>query len=266
MFVGLIVIGAIYSVCRVQQSEHFAQRLILEMQQNIRGALVVLEQEIRMAGYDPEDTGKFGISDVRRYDIMDTAVNQTGQPALFFSGDFGNNTHDNGIFEAKEQIGFRIRQDRRVNRIFLTMSIGQSGRQRLAGNIEAICFAYAVDCNQDGRCDTWGGGRHLIWAVDSDNDNMLDVHLDTNDDGLIDLSDDSNHDNRITAADGTHINPPVALDQIKAVRVWMLAVSSKPLAGYCDNQIRLVGDRIIPAPGDQYRRTVMDTIVDCRNL
>ncbi len=266
LFVGMVAMAAMYAILLMQQREHGQQRSILEMQQNLRGALVALEQEIRMAGYDPEDTGRFGIIDIRRYDLLEMTADPGGQPALFFSADFGDSTQDNGVLETKERIGFRIRKDRLSHKIYLTMSIGESGSQRMAGNIEALGFAFAVDCNGDGLRDSWGSGNHLIWAVDSDNDNLLDAHLDTNDDGLIDLSDDSNGDNRITAEDGAGIRVPVTLDKIRAVRVWLMAVSSHPQRGHHDHQSRLVGDRIIPSTGDRFRRQVMETIIECRNL
>jgi type IV pilus assembly protein PilW len=265
-FVGLIVITAIYAVMLAHQREHGNQRLILQVQQNLRGAMIALEQEIRMAGYDPEDTGQFGIEDIRRYDTYSAQIDDRGQPALFFTADFGRDTQDNGSLEANEHIGFRVRSDSRLNNQYLTMTIGDSGRQRMAGSIESIGFAFAVDCDQDGRCDNWTGSRHLIWAVDSDNDNLLDVHLDTNNDGVIDVKDDSNLDNRITAADGAPIDPPITLDKIKAVRFWLLAASSRPLSGHIDNQNHMVGDTIVPAGKDHHRREVIDMIVECRNL
>jgi type IV pilus assembly protein PilW len=266
LFVGMIALGAIYTILLMQQRDHGDQRSILEMQQNLRGALVALEQEIRMAGYDPEDTGRFGIIDIRRYNLLETRADPGGMPALFFSADCGDGTQDNGVLETKEHIGFRIRKDRRLPKRYLTMTIGKSSPQRMAGNIEFIGFAFAVDGDGDGRCDTWGGGDHLVWAVDSDNDNLLDTHLDTNDDGLIDLSDDRNGDNRITAEDGAALHVPVPPDKIRAVRVWLLAVGAGPVPNHSDRRPRLVGDRIVPAPADQYRRQVMETIIECRNL
>jgi type IV pilus assembly protein PilW len=127
-------------------------------------------------------------------------------------------------------------------------------------------LAYAVDVDGDGRLDRWNGGPHLIWAVDTTNDNMLDTHLDTNDDGVIDASDFADGSGRITAANGAAINPPIPIDRIKAVRVWLLAVSARPVPGYVDSNTYVVGDRLISGNNDGHMRRVLETMIECRNL
>jgi type IV pilus assembly protein PilW len=262
MVVALVAIAAVYSVYAVQQRENRNQRLKLAAQQNLRSALVVLEQEIRMAGFDPQDTGLFGITDIRRYDVIGTGLDPQGQPAIFYTVDW----NENGLLEPNEFYGLRIRDDRKLGRTYLTMSIGGSGRQRLAENIEAWGLAYAVDVDRNGLLDTWQGGSHLIWAVDSDNDNFLDSHLDTNNDGKIDLSDDADGDQVISAADGAPLNPPIPVDRIKAVRIWLLVVTEHPLQNHYDSRPLMVGDRIILPPNDGFQRRVMEIIIECRNL
>ena len=157
---------------------------MLQAQQNLRAAMVVLEQQIRLAGYDPEGTGRFGITDVRRYDTVGTQPNAQGPPALFYTADMD----ENGVLDPRnhyrngENLNFRIRDDQNIGRRYLAFDMG-GGRQPLAENIEALGLAYAVDADRDGRPDTWSDGEHVIWAVDTDNDNRLDTDLDTNDDG-----------------------------------------------------------------------------------
>jgi type IV pilus assembly protein PilW len=127
-------------------------------------------------------------------------------------------------------------------------------------------LAYAVDADGDGRIDVWNDGRHLIWAVDSDNDNLLDTHLDANDDGIIDAHDDTDADGRLTAADGGRIDPPIPLQHIRMVRVWLLAASAHPVRGHSDQRTYVVGDQIITAPGDGLMRRLVETTIACRNL
>src|SRR3989339_1324824 len=69
MAVAGIVLMAIYSTYRTQSSINRTQTVVLNMQQNIRGGLYLMEREIRMAGYDQGNTGNFGITDIRFYDI-----------------------------------------------------------------------------------------------------------------------------------------------------------------------------------------------------
>ena len=51
MAIASFVMAAIYSVYRAQTQSHRAQQLVVEMQQNMRAAMYLLEREIRMAGY-----------------------------------------------------------------------------------------------------------------------------------------------------------------------------------------------------------------------
>lgn len=267
MVVGLIAVGAVYSVYVVQQRSYIYQQSMLQALQNLRGAMVILEQQIRMVGYDPAGTGDFGIVDIRRYDTIGTKPKADGQPALFYTADMD----ENGALDQRnhnrngEHPNFRIRNDTKTGRIYLAFDMG-GGRQPLAENIRAIGFAYAVDRDGDGRLDTWDDAGHLIWAVDTDNDNRLDTHIDTNNDGFIDEMDDSDGDFQITAADGGGLNPPVALDRIRAIRVWLLAVVPLPIKTAVGGRPFVVGDRVVTKSEAQVSYQLLENVIHCRNL
>ena len=262
MFVALVAMGAIYSVYYVQQRQHYNQHLVLKARQNIRGALIVTEQQIRMAGYDPESSGLFGIKDIRRYDLIGTQPNPQGMPALIFTRDM----NENGKFDGgNEQIKFCIREEKGTGKKYLAWNMG-SGRFPLAENIEGIGFAYAVDVNGDGLPDKCAETEHFIWAMDSDNDNRLDTNLDSNCDGYINEKDDRDGDHRITPSDGAGLNPPIELNHIKAIRIWMLTVTSRPVKGQLSRKTFVLGDRIYKPGEDEYQRNDTETIVYCRNL
>jgi type IV pilus assembly protein PilW len=277
LVVGIIAIGVVYTVYSVQQREYRNQQLRQALQQNLRGAVVIMEQQIRMAGYDPEDSGRFGIADVRRYDLATTDADPGGQPALFFTVDVDENgaPEEGGIagkypdgsnrYRNREHCNFRMRDDENTERRYLAWDNG-GGRKTLAENIQAMGLAYGVDGDDDGRIDTWAGGDFSIWAVDSDNDNRLDTHLDTDNNGVIDERDDTNGDKRITAEDGGKIDPPIGVEHIRAVRVWLLAVSAHPVQGHVDPHPYVVGDRIYQDSGDHLVRRMAQTTIVCRNL
>ena len=197
--IGIVLIASVYTVYSAQVRSHRHQQLIMEAQQNLRGAMVIMANEVRMAGYDPMESGAFGIVDVRRYhEIESSVVDPDGQPALFYTADMDENgdLDTRNANRNREHPNFRIRYDRKIQRRYLAWDLG-GGRQPLAESIHAMGLAYAVDTDSDGAPDRWNDGPHLIWAVDTDNDNRLDVHLDTNDDGRIDVRDDRNNDGRI---------------------------------------------------------------------
>lgn len=268
LMVSMAAIGAAYSVYTIQQREFYNQQLVLAAQQNLRSAMIVFGQELRMVGFDPEDSGGFGLQDVRRYDVYNNGeLDPNGQPVLYYTYD----KNEDGILDRGgkgkngEHPKFRIGDIYGNGRICLTWDNG-SGRHPLAENIQAVGFAYAVDADGDGYADRMVGSTHLIWAVDSDNDNLLDTNIDTNDDGLIDERDDGNDNGRIDRGDGGVLSTPIPLDRVKAIRVWIMAVTEKPLKGYWGKRSLVVGDRIVKPATDGFKRLVLETQVLCRNL
>ena len=61
MTITTIVSAGIVGAYRSQQNTQLAQKQSVEMQQNIRAALLIMTSEIRMAGYDPDGTNNAGI-------------------------------------------------------------------------------------------------------------------------------------------------------------------------------------------------------------
>ena len=87
--------------------------------------------------------------------------------------------------------------------------------------------------------------------------------LDTNDDGKIDTGDS-------TAGQDTGI--PMNLEDIRAVRLWLLACSDKQEDNYVNNSTYVVGNkRITPATdgdpnNDNRRMRLLERILKCRNF
>ncbi|KJS30660.1 MAG: hypothetical protein VR64_15780 [Desulfatitalea sp. BRH_c12] len=53
MLLGAIVMAAVYATYLTQQKSYFAQNQVVEMQQNIRAAMLMLSRDVREAGCDP---------------------------------------------------------------------------------------------------------------------------------------------------------------------------------------------------------------------
>lgn len=268
MVLALIVVGAIYDAYAVQARSHSSQNVTRTIQQNLRAAMTILQQEVRMAGYDPHNSRRFGIVDVRRYDLVSgNRLDSNGQPCLSYTCDID----ENGFLDFRndgrngEHPSFKIADVNNNGRICLSYDNG-AGRRPVAEDIQAMGLAYGVDIDGDDVLDTWKHGLNPIWAVDSDNDNRLDTHLDVNDDGRITPDDDTDGDGRITGLDGAPIEPSIGLNRIRAVQVWLLAQSTETVRGHHDNRIYVVADRIIPAAPDGRVRSVLHTIIACRNL
>lgn len=256
MAIAGIVLMAIYSAYRTQSTIYRTQSVELAMQQNLRGAVYLLESEIRMAGYDMNDTGTFGITDITFRDT-DYVLNLGGNSSITFTSDLD----DDGVLDTNETFSYSI-YDNPVatpDGILDMARNNGAGRQIIGESIVALGLAYAFDNDGDGKLDLSANGN-VIWAIDSDNDNTLDLNLDTNDDGEIDMNDNPA---------GTAISSNVAVGNIRAVKAWILARTKTPMLNYTDNNTYVVGNRRISptALGTRdYKHQLLVSTNNCRNL
>ncbi|MCG6533921.1 MAG: prepilin-type N-terminal cleavage/methylation domain-containing protein [Syntrophales bacterium LBB04] len=77
MSVGLIVLGAVYSVFTLQNKQFANQDVAVEMQQNARMAMDIITREIRMAGYNPTRTGSGSILPTGSGSLMPDPISTT---------------------------------------------------------------------------------------------------------------------------------------------------------------------------------------------
>ncbi len=271
MLISGIIAAGIFTAFESQQNSYIVQDDMAVMQQNLRAGIDMMAREIRMAGYDPEGTGKFGIIDIRPRGT-NYAVNTSfsGNAALQISYDYDGN----GVIGGSEKVFFSI-CDFPISAPDGDTDLARDsggGRQMLAENIEALGIAYAFDADGDGKIDTYNvsGKPQIIWAVDSNGDNKLDINLDTNGDGTI------------NAADGPGIGgnglisgkpiSPVDVDAIRAVRIWILAETSDPDRNFVNTKTYVVGNKIITPDkdtnpkNDNLHMRLLTSIVKCRNL
>ncbi len=268
MAIAGLVAGAMFASYRSQQDSYVAQQEISSMQQNLRAALFFMERDIRLAGYDPRDSGNFGITDVRLKNIND-ALDANGNSCIEMTVD---NAPEDGMVACNERVYYCIFDSpvgapdgnldlaRRVGQGALTpnpvpLGCPTAPRQLLSQNIIAMGLAYAFDNNGDKFPDVSAGGN-VIWAIDSNNDNLLDLSLDTNDDGNIDLLDNPA---------GVPLLAPVALNRIVAVRIWLLARGDRQDQKHLDNTTYVVGQRRI-TPNNGFRHRALSSIIRCRNM
>ena len=233
-----VVMAAVFKIYTTQQDSYVLQEQVAEMQQNGRTAKYVMTREIRMVGYDPTGSNKFGLV-------------SAGGNSIRFSMDI---EVENGELDPFGEV--------------ITYSVSSGNLERNAGsgneiaveNIEAVGFAYAYDEDNDGDVETCGSD--MKWAIDSDGDDFLDLNLDTNGDCKIDISDDADNDGSI---DGTAIAPTVPIDNIRAVRIWVLTRTGQVDRRYIDSVTYVVGNQI-KSPADGNRHHLLTTTIKCRNM
>jgi prepilin-type N-terminal cleavage/methylation domain-containing protein len=210
------------------------------MQQQLRGAMYIMEQSIRIAGFNPLDADFFGIQEVFKRNVTDGDPDVEGSPALLLAADWspGALTHQNGILDPVEQPLFLL-SDQNGDGMTDLVRVLAGDRQVVAENIERILFSYAFE---DGSGDVFrDGAGNLVWAIDTNNDNLLDTNI----------------------ADNTNLGP-IPLDRIRLVRVQMLARAQNPSPNFL-SPVFVLGDQP-PAGGDGFRRRLLDRVLECRNI
>ena len=273
MAISGIVAGGIFTAYQSQQKSYTVQEGVSVMQQNLRAGMDIMAREIRMAGCDPKGIGGMGIIDVCPRDlnyVIDTTF--TGNSAIKISADFNGD----GILGGNETIAFSI-YDSPVSNPNGNPDLARDnggGRQLLGENIEALGLAYAFDADGDGNMDTYtdtSGKTQIIWAVDSNGDNRLDINLDTDKNGIIDAADGPGAGNNGLIS-GVTLATPVSVNNIRAVRIWMLARTGSRDGKYLNTHTYVVGNKIITPntdtdpDNDNLRMRLSTSIVKCRNM
>lgn len=256
MVISSIVMAAIYATYSAQLRSHVTQQKVVEMHQNARAAMFILEREIRLAGYDPLG------GDVPQ--ITTAQIN-----AITFTMDItggesdGLDNDDDGIFDEPGET------DGDTDDAFEQITY------RLSNDLNDDGISDSMDCNLQRQY--WDGAA---WqpnlgtdpadaniAIDIDALNF--VYLDADGNDLIDYS-GALTPPQVPAAD---------LDDIRSVQITIVARAGQNerqgLPGkkldtkvYMNQQDRPGDDWDItlPAPNDKFRRIVLTADVKCRNL
>lgn len=152
VFVSALVMAAVVSIYIAQSRGYSELDDVANIQQNLRGALIILPMEIRLAGSDPTESGVPGIMNATRTNF---------HFSMDLRGDIGSvNSGDGDVNDSDENIafGFAAAVDTNNNGIIdnggldwsNTGSLGRQtggagGLQPLADNIEALEFNYILN-------------------------------------------------------------------------------------------------------------------------
>jgi prepilin-type N-terminal cleavage/methylation domain-containing protein len=144
--VGSIVVGAIYQLFNTQQRVYLAQENVVEMQQNLRAGLYLLTTELRMAGFDPGETGNFGfVTDFSPpNDILDTDIDYAANNNIIA---FTVDDNEDGLVQANdnEMIAYRFNDaEKSLERYRWVKDDGTAFRnwEAVATNVDALDFVY----------------------------------------------------------------------------------------------------------------------------
>lgn len=247
MVVAIIIGTAMVANYISQQRSATIVRQVAHMQQQLRGAMFILEHDIRLAGYDPTRTqGLFGLNDVQRRDMETGALELLAGQTLTVTYDWSLSNpawRDNGAVDLDERITYGLFDEtgNGITDLVRVLSDNYADRQLVAENIEAMAVAFAY---LDGNGDLARDGDDIIWAIDTTNTNALNSRL---------------------MADGTlqPLATPVGLDRIRMARVWLLARAQNPSPEFVSPDFQ-VGDQLVPG-GDGFRRRLLERTLELRN-
>jgi len=139
LMVAMLLLGvamaAIYSSYFSQQKSYVVQTQVVAMQQNLRAAMHMMASDIRMAGYDKENTGNFGL--VSPLPDGQGAVNATN---IAFTIDLDEDGNLDNLTDT-EMIAYRLNANN------IEKYGAASGWQIIARDIEVLNFIY-LDSNR----------------------------------------------------------------------------------------------------------------------
>jgi type II secretory pathway component PulJ len=252
MFITMIIMGGAYSVFNSQQKHTTIQIAVSDMQQTLRAAMDFVARDIRLAGFDPEISKNFSITDIQFRDIddnLDSNIATTGHSYIEFAWD----KNEDGVLDDDERMNYSL-----VDGVTITPGVADlflrfpkdpgAARDVIASNIVRFGLAYAIDADSDGELDQVGG--ETMWAVDADNDNDWDS-----------LTLDQVAGTVTTTGTGISVNTR----DIRAVRIWMLVQAEAPNQAYTDTNIYLVGPHRVQ-PNNSFRHRLSERTVLCRNM
>lgn len=279
-----IILTSASQMYQTQQQATSAQEVVLALQQDTRVSINIMTNELRTAGYDPTSSGKFGITDITFRDLNNLPdATPNGNSAISFTLDINSNqtvdtneTYSYSLYDYSEAVADIASRD-------LSRNTG-GGRQLLVENIQEMGLAFAIDAldptdvdndgninESDGAIDTDAAGN-ILWVIDQGNNNSWDS-LDTDNDGTITAADAPAPVNGVSTINAIATGSPFNLNDIRAIRIWILARSKQQEQGFLDTSTYIVGRQIIipnqipnEINGGGYRYRLLESIVNCRNM
>jgi len=148
MVIGLVVLGAVYTVFTLHDREAQRQEQVLEMQQSARSAMEMMTREIRMAGFNQTSAAcSSPATAVRRCTGSTTAANPpcvgityAGAGAIGFAADLNSNCDTTpGTANPDENITFDTYV---LNGVKVIGRTSNGARQPAVDHVDSLSFTY----------------------------------------------------------------------------------------------------------------------------
>lgn len=201
LVLGILLTTAVCMLIIDQAKTHEDHQMNVMMQQNGRAAMAVMANELMLAGYRPSKD-EYGT-------VTHATIDKVG--VMYCDDNGGRQLIEYSYVDSEDRIG--ACRDNGTRRITLLRDVA-AFRMLFAYDAEDI----GSGDNGYGVLETAPGETRIAWAYSSQGDGVLDRYFTLNDDGTV---------------QGNGKNPQplgsnsVALDRIRAVKIWLLMQSSK---------------------------------------
>jgi type IV pilus assembly protein PilW len=142
MVICAMVVAGIYRVFISQSKAYTVQDQVVEVQQSVRSAMEILLRDIRMTGFDYDNSP---------IEITTPIATPLSDNAVTVSYEYYDN---NAAQYQKHTVAYwRDASSRMIRR--LTVDNVARPEETLLENVEELNFTYGVDSNEDGALDNW---------------------------------------------------------------------------------------------------------------
>lgn len=142
MAVGLVILGATYSLFTIQNKQLGNQDVITEMQQNARMAMEMISRELRMAGYNPTGTPLTRCTGTTTATTTCVGIRNAAADAISFTADLNGNgdlTVGAGIDNPNENIVY----DRYLSSgVYALGRTSNGSKSPLINHLDLMSFSY----------------------------------------------------------------------------------------------------------------------------
>ena len=288
MGIAAVILSAIFFTFKSQQDSYLVQNQLAMTQQNVRGAMHLISQDVQMAGYytnfeasiitmdwdgmSPDESMRpllyardnisaagDGIKDNTDLIVIVKANMENGRQLAFgevASGTTASATLRDAGDLTQDKYALLVKEDLSRAEFFQVMN--STGTMTLSKSL-------VEDYTQDDWIFRADIIVYYVGDADPDHPNLMRRNLGNNEAAQIMAEDIDNLQFRYVLDDGTVVDSGFNERDVRAVEVFLLARTRNTIRGYTDPNTYNIGG-VNVAPGDGYRRRLLKALIKTRNI
>lgn len=158
LVISAVVMAGVYRLFISQSKAYTVQDQVAEVQQSIRSAMEILLRDLRMTGFDDDNT----LSTVTIANPIDTPLSDTSIKVNYEYYDTTDFTYKKYTVAYWRDASSNLMRELSINDVVTNTDI-------LLANVNVLNFTYGIDTNSDGAVESWvsaaGVGSNKVIAV-----------------------------------------------------------------------------------------------------